>query len=77
MNEILYFAYASNLDESTFEKNLGEKSRKKGLGILAGHGFRFNVLNQDGHARANIVPSPEKWSMAPFITLMKIRESTL
>lgn len=60
MNEILYFAYASNLDEATFEKALGEKARKKGIGILPAHGFRFNVLHTDGKARANIVPSPRE-----------------
>ena len=60
MNEILYFAYASNLDEETFEKSLGEKARKRGLGILPGHGFRFNVLGTDGKARANIEKSPRE-----------------
>jgi len=73
MNEILYFAYASNLDESTFEKNLGEKSKKRGLGILPGHGFRFNVPNQDGTARANIEPSPREMV---YGTLYHITENT-
>jgi len=73
MNEILYFAYASNLDESTFEKNLGEKSKKRGLGILPGHGFRFNVPNEDGTARANIEPSPREMV---YGTLYHINEHT-
>jgi len=73
MNEILYFAYATNLDETTFEKNLGEKSKKRGLGILPGHGFRFNVLHEDGKARANIEPSPREMV---YGTLYHINENT-
>jgi len=73
MNEILYFAYASNLDESTFEKNLGEKAKRRGLGILPGHGFRFNVLHDDGKARANIEPSPREMV---YGTLYHINENT-
>lgn len=73
MNEILYFAYATNLDETTFEKNLGEKSKKRGMGILPGHGFRFNVLHEDGKARANIEPSPREMV---YGTLYHINENT-
>jgi hypothetical protein len=60
MNEIQYFAYASNLKQDLFEERLGHKAEFKGLGILPLYGFRFNHPMEDGTARANIVSSPNE-----------------
>ncbi|MCH6199046.1 gamma-glutamylcyclotransferase [Aquiflexum sp. LQ15W] len=57
MDSFYYFGYASNLDTSTLEGRLQTRPVKIGIGVLRHHGFRFNHPNQDGSARANIVPS--------------------
>lgn len=52
-----YFAYASNLQISTLEQRTGEKIKNYQQGRLADYGFRFNVKNSDGTARANLIAS--------------------
>jgi len=56
-NYFYYFAYASNLQISTLEQRTGEKIENYRQGRLADYGFRFNVKNSDGTARANIIAS--------------------
>ncbi|MFD2036497.1 gamma-glutamylcyclotransferase family protein [Belliella marina] len=55
--KFLYYAYASNLDFSTLEGRLSSAAKLQGIGALSHYGFRFNVQNADGSARANIVES--------------------
>jgi hypothetical protein len=55
-----YFGYASNLDESTLEGRLTTPAQKICLAVLPQFGFRFNVKNADGSARANLIPSPNE-----------------
>jgi hypothetical protein len=52
-----YFAYASNLKKSNLEECLGSKINNFLDGRLLDYGFRFNVKNADGKARANIISS--------------------
>lgn len=52
-----YFAYASNLKVNTLEQRTGDKIENFLQGRLPDYGFRFNVKNQDGTARANIIVS--------------------
>lgn len=52
-----YFAYASNLKKSNVEQLLGIKIDNYIDGRLLDYGFRFNVKNADGKARANIIES--------------------
>jgi hypothetical protein len=52
-----YFAYASNLKKSNLEKSTGSKIDNFLDGRLLDYGFRFNVKNADGKARANIIAS--------------------
>ncbi|MFA6944299.1 MAG: gamma-glutamylcyclotransferase [Pedobacter sp.] len=56
-NHFNYFAYASNLQISTLEQRTGEKIENYQQGRLADYGFRFNVKNSDGTARANLIAS--------------------
>lgn len=60
MEKFYYFGYASNLDASTLEGRLKSPAKKIALGILPHFGFRFNVENPDGSARANVVDSPNE-----------------
>ncbi|WP_373494951.1 gamma-glutamylcyclotransferase family protein [Aquiflexum sp.] len=57
MEKFYYFGYASNMHKSTLDSCLKFKADKIAVGVLPHFGFRFNHLNQDGTARANIVPS--------------------
>lgn len=57
MERFYYFAYASNMDQSTLDNRLKNKPHKIGVGVLLHHGFRFNHPNADGTARANIIQS--------------------
>jgi hypothetical protein len=57
MDSFYYFGYASNLDTSTLEGRLETNPVKIGIGVLPHFGFRFNHPNEDGSARANLVPS--------------------
>ena len=52
-----YFAYASNLKKSNLEQCVGSKIDNFLDGRLLDYGFRFNVKNADGKARANIIAS--------------------
>jgi hypothetical protein len=52
-----YFAYASNLKKSNLEQLIGSKIDNFLDGRLLDYGFRFNVKNADGKARANIIVS--------------------
>lgn len=52
-----YFAYASNLKKINLEQILGLKINNYVDGRLLDYGFRFNVKNADGKARANIIES--------------------
>lgn len=52
-----YFAYASNLKKSHLEQCVGSKIDNFLEGRLLDYGFRFNVKNADGKARANIIAS--------------------
>lgn len=54
-NSFNYFAYASNLKKSTLEQRTGSKIENYLQGRLLDYGFRFNVKNSDGTARANII----------------------
>jgi hypothetical protein len=56
-NTFNYFAYASNLKKSNLEHSLGSKIDNFLDGRLLDYGFRFNVKNADGKARANIIVS--------------------
>ena len=56
-NHFNYFAYASNLKKSTLEQRTGDKIKGYQQGRLLDYGFRFNVKNPDGTARANIIVS--------------------
>ncbi|WP_291403068.1 gamma-glutamylcyclotransferase [Daejeonella sp.] len=56
-NTFNYFAYASNLKKSNLENSLGSKIDNFLDGRLLDYGFRFNVKNADGKARANIIVS--------------------
>jgi hypothetical protein len=56
-NTFNYFAYASNLKKSNLELSLGSKIDNFLDGRLLDYGFRFNVKNADGKARANIIVS--------------------
>jgi hypothetical protein len=56
-NTFNYFAYASNLRKSNLENSLGSKIDNFLDGRLLDYGFRFNVKNADGKARANIIVS--------------------
>jgi hypothetical protein len=60
MEKFYYFGYASNLDASTLEGRLKSSAKKIAVAILPHFGFRFNVENPDGSARANVVPSPNE-----------------
>lgn len=60
MEKFFYFGYASNLDSSTLDGRLKSKAIKVAIGILPNFGFRFNVENPDGSARANVVTSPNE-----------------
>lgn len=53
----LYFGYASNLDITTLTGRLNNPPKLNGLAVLPHHGFRFNFLNPDGSARANVIES--------------------
>ncbi|WP_194975435.1 gamma-glutamylcyclotransferase family protein [Aquiflexum lacus] len=57
MEKFYYFGYASNLHQATLDSRLKFKAEKTAVGVLPHFGFRFNHLNDDGSARANIVPS--------------------
>lgn len=57
MEKFYYFGYASNMHQSTLDSRLKYKAEKIAVGVLPHFGFRFNHLNQDGSARANIIPS--------------------
>lgn len=52
-----YFAYASNLKKSNLEQVIANKIDGFLGGRLLDYGFRFNVKNADGKARANIIAS--------------------
>jgi hypothetical protein len=52
-----YFAYGSNLKKSVLEQKTGNKIDNYLQGRLLDYGFRFNVKNADGTARANIIVS--------------------
>jgi len=56
-NSFNYFAYASNLKKSTLEQRTGSKIQNFLQGRLLDYGFRFNVKNNEGSARANIIVS--------------------
>jgi hypothetical protein len=56
-NTFNYFAYASNLKKSNLEHSLGSKIDNFLDGRLLDYGFRFNVKNADGKAKANIIVS--------------------
>jgi hypothetical protein len=56
-NTILYFGYASNLDEDTCSGRTSKPFHVLGCAHLPGYGFRFNFPNADGSARANIIKS--------------------
>lgn len=56
-NSFNYFAYASNLKKSTLEQRTGSKIQNFLQGRLLDYGFRFNVKNAEGSARANIIVS--------------------
>ncbi len=56
-NYFYYFAYASNLKVSLLEQRTGGKIENYTQGRLLDYGFRFNKLNADGSARANIIES--------------------
>ncbi|WP_186757068.1 gamma-glutamylcyclotransferase family protein [Echinicola salinicaeni] len=60
MSTLLYFGYASNLDQSTLDSRLIHPSKYMGIGVLKGYGFRFNHKNPNGTARANILKSPNE-----------------
>jgi hypothetical protein len=56
-NTFNYFAYASNLKKSNLEQCIGGKIDNFLDGRLLDYGFRFNVKNAEGKARANIITS--------------------
>lgn len=56
-NHFYYFGYASNLSVATFARRIGEDAPNYLPGRLIDYGFRFNMKNADGTARANIIPS--------------------
>lgn len=57
MEKFYYFGYASNMHKTTLDSRLKFTAKKIAVGVLPHFGFRFNHLNQDGSARANIIPS--------------------
>ncbi|WP_215226610.1 gamma-glutamylcyclotransferase family protein [Echinicola shivajiensis] len=60
MENIKYFGFASNPDQSTLDSRLIHPSKYMGIGVLKGYGFRFNHKNPNGSARANIIVSPNE-----------------
>jgi hypothetical protein len=60
MEGFYYFGYASNLDVATLSGRLLLPPKLIGVGLLQHHGFRFNFLNPDSSARANIMESPNE-----------------
>jgi hypothetical protein len=55
-----YFGYASNLDEETLLSRVHSGWKPRGLAALREYGFRFDFLNPDGSARANLLKSPNE-----------------
>lgn len=55
-----YFGFASNLKTSLLEERIGSSIQDSTPGRLADYGFRFNKPNDDGSARANIIPSEDE-----------------
>lgn len=57
MEKFYYFGYASNMHQPTLDTRVTYRPKKIAIGVLPHYGFRFNHLNPDGTARANIIPS--------------------
>lgn len=73
-----YFGYASNLGISTLEQRTGGKHENYQQGRLLDYGFRFNVKNPDGTARANIIVSESEDVFGVIYQIeMKYRDALL